>query len=671
MGRNRVLISFFPFLLERNEGQIGIKVGTLFLLVLFICCGYYSFSQTKDSIPTFGQVDKAALLLKECDFDKNAEALVLFDVEDVLYKEYAYSVNSDTKRHVRIKILTNKGMDRANIRIPYMTEDNDDRIIVEEAQTYNIDEAGNILVSKVDKKNVIDKVINKKISEKVFTFPDVRAGSIIEYTYKISGTLSSGLRNWEFQSSIPVKFSRYSVQFPQDLELSCNLHCTLDVYQTRTTVKSDRLNIFKMINVPALRDEPYMTCEDDYMQRVEPDLIAITINGRRRSLTQSWVSVIDMLASDEDFGQQLTKNIPRTDDLDDSLRTEKDPYREMNIIYRYVRSNMHWNGHSSIWALDGVKKAWKNKAGTSGEINLILVNLLRDAGLVAYPVLVSTRDNGRINMTSPSWRQFDKVMALVSINKHDYVLDATDKYTSPKLIPWEVHYSDGLVIEKLETHEWGWQTLWNEKDAFRELILIHGDIDENGVMKGQASVTSYDYSRAKKMSALQEGKDQFIEKYFSSRNLSVHIDSSMITNADVDTVPLTQNVWFNQKLTSSGNYKYFSTNLFTGLEENPFTSDRRFSDIFFGANQSYDIVESFIIPDGYVFDGSPKNITMIMPDTSIVFSRIISIQNDLASIHITLKFKKPVFQVDEYDAFKEFYKKLFGMLNEQIVIKRI
>ena len=646
------------------------RLQLLLLFVIFSIFSNHSFSQTKDSIPAFGQIDKSELLLKECDFDKNAEALVLFDVENVVYKDYNYYVNADLKRHVRIKILSNKGMDRANIKIPYMTDDKDDRIILEEAQTYNIDDKGNIVVSKVDKKAVIDKVVNKKISEKVFTFPDIRPGSIIEYTYKIAGTLSSGLRIWEFQSSIPVKFSRYTVQFPDHVELNCNLHCTLHVDRKSSTIKSERFNVFTMTNVPALRDEPYMTCEDDYMQRLEPDLIAITINGRRRSLAESWISVIDMLVSDEDFGQQLTKNIPRTDDLDDSLRTVKDPYREMNIIYRYVRGNMHWNGHSSIWALDGVKKAWKNKTGTSGEINLILVNLLRDAGLVAYPVLVSTRDNGRINMASPSWRQFDKVMALVSINKHDYVLDATDKYTSPKLIPWEVQYSDGLVIEKLETHEWGWQTLWNEKDAFRELILIHGDIDENGVMTGQANVTSYDYSRAEKMSVLQEGKDQFIEKYFSSRNVSVHIDSSLVTDANVDTLPLKQTVWFNQKLTSSGNYKYFSTNLFTGLEENPFTSDRRFSDIFFGANQNYDIVESFFIPDGYVFDGSPKNVTMIMPDTSILFSRIISLQNDLASIHITLKFKKPVFRVDEYDAFREFYKRLFGMLNEQIVIKK-
>jgi hypothetical protein len=332
---------------------------------------------------------------------------------------------------------------------------------------------------------------------------------------------------------------------------------------------------------------------------------------------------------------------------------------------------MFWNGYTDIWAMDGIKTAWTNKKGTTGETNLILVNLLKDAGLDAYPILVSTRNNGRINDLIPDWHQFDKVMARVLINDHNYVLDATNKINSPKLIPWEVMYSDGLVIGKIEAGNWGWQTLWNEKDAFDELILINGTIDDHGVLTGEAAINSYDYSRAKRMEDLKKGKDQFVEKYFSSKSVSVHIDSCVIENEMVDTLPLNQKLWFSQKLSSSGIYKYFSTNLFTGLEKNPFTADQRFSDIFFGANQRYTIIESFIIPEGYAFDEMPKNVKMIMPDTSIVFTRNITVQNDALNLHITLEFKRPVFRVGEYEPFREFYSKLFGMLNEQIVIKKI
>ncbi len=60
-----------------------------------------------------------------------------------------------------------------------------------------------------------------------------------------------------------------------------------------------------------------------------------------------------------------------------------------------------------------------------------------------------------------------------------------------------------------------------------------------------------------------------------------------------------------------------------------------------------------------------------MPDTSIVFTRLISANNDLLNMRITLEFSKPVFAADEYEPFREFYKKLFAMLNEQIVIKKV
>ncbi len=646
------------------------KLPGVFLISLFSLSSLFCFSQTQYNVPAFGHIDKADLLLKECDFDKNAEAIKIFDVEDVICKEYAFSVDADVHRHVCIKIIKNKGLDEANIKIPYLSESGEEHITIEDAQTYNLDGSGNIVVTKLDKKTIVDKVINKKISEKIFTFPDIKTGSVIEYSYKTSGSLSAGLRDWNFQTSIPVKYSRYTVQFSPNLELIFRPHCTLHVDEQDSTYRSDHVKILSMTNVPALRDEPYMTCEDDYTQRVESDLVAVTFDGHRQSLSRSWASIIGMLMRDVDFGQQLTKNIPRTDDLEDSLKNVTSPYRKMNIIYRYVRDNMHWNGHSNIWALDGVKTAWKNKKGTSGEINLILVNLLKDAGLEAHAVLVSTRANGRINFSMPEWQQFDKVMAVVNMNEHSYVLDATDKFNSPKLIPWEVMYSDGLVIEKMETYKWGWQTLWDENNSFRDLILIQGNIDDQGIMTGEATISSYDYSRVKRMKDLKDGKDQFVEKYFSSKNVSVHVDSSLITNESVDTLPLGQKLWFNEKLSSSGKYKYFSTNMFTSLEENPFTSERRFSDIFFGANQNFTIAESFFIPDGYAFDEMPKNVKMIMPDTSIIFTRLISAQNDLLSVRISLEFKRPVYRVDEYDAFREFYKKLYGMLNEQIVIKK-
>ena len=79
---------------------------------------------------------------------------------------------------------------------------------------------------------------------------------------------------------------------------------------------------------------------------------------------------------------------------------------------------------------------------------------------------------------------------------------------------------------------------------------------------------------------------------------------------------------------------------------------------------------NFTIPDGYAFEELPKNLRMIMPDTSIVFTRMASAEQDRLSVKIILDIKKPSYSIEEYPEFKEFYKKLFDLLNEQFVYRK-
>ena len=172
------------------------------------------------------------------------------------------------------------------------------------------------------------------------------------------------------------------------------------------------------------------------------------------------------------------------------------------------------------------------------------------------------------------------------------------------------------------------------------------------------------------MPVARKGKKDFAEKYFAPNNPGITIDSIALENLDADSLPLVQKVYFNQRLSSSGDYQYFSTNLFTGLEKNPFVANERISDVFFGVLQQHVLIANISIPDGYIFEELPKNMKMIMPDTSIVITRLSQANEDRLTMRITLEFKKPYYGADEYDGFREFYKKLFDVLNEQFVFKK-
>lgn len=617
-------------------------------------------------IPAWGKVEKADLEMKTCSFDKDAEAMVLFDVAEM---EGDISGRLEFTRHVRIKILKEKGFESANIHLPYISFKNIESIKKLTAQTYNLDASGNIVTAVLDKKSIMEKKLNKRVTEQVFALPEVKVGSVIEYKYTMS-TLS--LKTWYFQHPIPVVYSRYRMDFPYQIEVYADLKCALPYKAETLPVKGDRIvKIYSMSNVPALRDEPFISCDDDYLQRMESRLIALTTpDGVRHNLTRSWPGIIKELMEDEDFGVQLKRNIPRTADLDQELSKVSSPYEKMKVIHHYVQKNMEWNGYTSIWALDGVRAAWKDKKGTTGEINLILVNLLKDAGLDAHPVLVSTRDNGMINTLIPGFDQFDKVMAYVNLEDHVYVLDASDKNTPTHLIPEEVMLSQGLVIEKLDTYQWGWKGLFNENTLQKNMIVLQGKISPEGEMKGEAYISSIDYERLHRLPQYKKSKEDFIKAYYTDRNRDITVEDFTAENQDSDSLPFIQKFKFTQSIAGSGDYKYFTANMFSGLEKNPFVADARFSDVFFGVNQAYTIIGNFTIPEGYTFEELPKNIRMVMPDTSISMTRIANASGNVVMVRINLEFKKAFYSTEEYADFREFYKKLFEMLNEQFVFRK-
>ena len=539
----------------------------IFVLALSLAFSVNILAQKNKKIdpklPAFGSVEKTDLQMKECSFDEKAEAMILLDDGRL---DYVFGRGMQLTRRVRIKILNDKGLEWANVHLSYRSEFNAQEIAGIDAQTYNLDATGNVVTTKLEKKLIYEKKLNKKYAEKVFTFPEVKVGSIIEYKFKHIGI---GLIDWYFQRSIPVLYSHFAIDFPEEIEVATVSHCTRP-YESTTERKSVRVvKNFSQDNVPAFRAEPNIVNEDFYRDRLETKVIAYNIDGIRKNRIADWVQVIKFLMADEDFGVQVKKNIPRTADLDEKLKMITGAYERMKIIYKYVQENMEWNEYSGIWALDGVKSAWKDKKGTVGEINLILVNLLKEAGLKAHPVLVSSHDNGIVNTADagtldyPGFHQFNKAMAYVEIDENVYVLDATQKNVPVHLIPADILMTEGLVIEKIETSEWGWKTLWKDNLLAKNVLSITGDIDEAGKMSGQVSISSFDYAKLSRLETVKKGKDKFIEKYISESNPNLTVEDLQFENEDTDSLPLQQKIKFTQPLNVAGEYKYFSTNILT------------------------------------------------------------------------------------------------------------
>ncbi len=658
------------------------KIVLIPLFLLFTVS--YTVTAQKNQ-PEFGDINKADLEMKDCDFDKGAEAVKLIDWGSVKFADYNWRnptvFSSVYERRVRIKILKEKGLSQANIVIQFISYEKYEEITKIDAYTYNVDAEGKIKTTKVDKSSIYKKKINEGSSELIIAFPEVKVGSVIEYKYKMERGGSSSINDWDFQDDIPVRYSEYQVQMPPFLHFKEKIIGTPKLETTEVPYKEANTSnpssdgyeptmkkTYSMQNISSIKEEPFMGSVKDYRQRIEFLLAQVEVyKNEILDMRTSWSTVVNDLMKSEYFGLQIDAFLPNTFNLANQWKNISDLETRVKTIYNYVQQNMTWTGRETMVCYDGVKKAFENKTGSTADINLILLNLLRQANVKAYPILFSTRKNGLVNTMYPIINQFNTVMAYVPVGEKYYILDATDKISGYKLIPGEVVNSNGFLMQGEAGR---WIEVLENKTKFKIFTAIRSEIDMNGKMLGEATVNCSGYAKRDRCKSWLKDREGFKKDFFSHPDISLNIEDIIVNNIYTDSLPLEQKVKFSSALNSSGDYFYFTLNLFSGLEKTPFVDDKRLADIEYGYLQEYIILGSYSIPEGYLFDALPENISLQMLDKSIVFTRHISAEGNLLNVRLTVDYKNSYYPVADYPEFKEFHKKLYAALIEQVVIKK-
>jgi hypothetical protein len=636
--------------------------------ILTLAIGFLSpcISHAQD-FPDFGIVSPAERLMKECAFDKDAAAVILIN-EAVADHDDEYHLV--TNHHVRIKILKEKGFDVANVTLHFYRKDDFEFIDKVEGVVINTEASGEVTSEKLSRKLIYTSAINDRIGAVNFTFPNVKVGSIIEYQYRSFMKSYSGLDDWDFQDELPVVKSKFTLTVLPTTEFAYRINKRPDIPVAAKLEKESGRVIFEMNNIPALTDEPYMDAREDYIQKVIFQLSAYNNNGSgKQNYMASWDDVIKELLNTKEFGNQLGKNIPGTGSFTEGIKkmtiAEED---KMKMVYNYVRSNIKWNNLYGKYATDGVKGPWEKKKGTSGEINLILINLLKDAGLEVYPALVSERSHGKVNIEYPFIDQFNTVFACVVINGKKYYLDATDEFTPAHVVPKDILNTTALIINKKNG---GLVNISNDSLQYKDFISTQAALDDKGIFSGEAYIKSDDYSRIEKLSDYkEEGQEKYLKSYYQKNGIT--ITDFEFDNQNNDSLPAEQHFKFSTSLAVSGDYLYVPLNIFTGFEKNPFIGDNRFSNVNFGYKRTVSTNMVINLPKNYRVDGLPKTVKMTTPANDIVFNRSVTYDEKSHSIlcMLVFDFKKSLYSLDEYAVLKEVYKKMFDYLKEPVVLKK-
>lgn len=635
-------------------------------IVLLSCCllAAQCVLKAQTNVPDMGTYTLEEKQLKECPFDKEAEAVIIFDKA---WSDHGSAQELVTNRHIRIKVLKQKGIERGNIEIPFYSGDDFESISDIEASVFTLGNNGEEQVKTINRSSIFRQKLNQYWSVVKFALPDVKVGSILEYKFMSTRKyFSAGVPDWEFQRDIPTMLSSYSVVVHPRLEFAYQVYKSpeLDIKVDRD--QSSGKVLFEMKNVAGLRDEPYMDARKDYVQRVEFQLAGYAGSFGKNKYRTSWAELTRELLDEHAFGLQLNKHISGADDLVNKAKGQPTAYERMCTIYNYIYHNITWDGISSRWAPDGLRGVWEKRKGNSGEINLLLINLLRESGLEVNPLLVSERHHGKVQEKYPFFDQFNKVMAHVLIDGKSYVLDAAGPYTAPGLIPFSVVNTKAYLVHRKKG---GIISLEEKNKKNKNRISINAFFQPDGSMKGKTTIYSYDYARNNRLRYYHQSKEK-LQEYLAKSQKDLHIDSITVKETETDSVPLQQDIDFTLAPNNSGDYKLVNLNLFTGYADNPFLSDIRFSNVDFGCSQSLELVEVISLPDDMQLDAIPKNLRLIMPDTSIALVRYVQVNGQVLTARYSLEINRPVFPADEYPLLKEFYKKMINFLNEQVVLKK-
>ncbi len=482
----------------------------------------------------WGKVLPVDLNMKTYPEDPDAPAVILCD-----FGQVDVTNRSIYERHIRIKILNEKGLKYAHVEIPYQSENEYERIQELKAHTINkSDNGGKLIITKVPSRSIERIKTSSKNTKIVFDFPDVKPGSIIEYKYTLVSLDFIRLRPWQFQHEIPVVWSEYRTSVPEFFtylvtydsgksltkdqqdnyvdkltwllstrENKAFSKLAKDEYVLYEVPGSFKVSVLRgrykrsvMLGMPAFKSNeniytarnnspqlrfhlfessgffPFffkrllLTTEDDIETPSPSAALWYNFNsGYVQYKLESWQDMNERLLKNPRFNVELMKSVnfkPLFEELFDEGSSQE---QKMQILYNYVNQNIKWNGEYSTYASDGVSKIMKKGEGNSAENNLLLLQLLRKAGITANPVLIKTRDQGKVETIYPVWHQFNHVIVLAEIDGKKYLLDATRPGLSAGQLAGIVVNQPGWSVSATEP---GFVTIDAKGSIERENIIV-------------------------------------------------------------------------------------------------------------------------------------------------------------------------------------------------------
>ncbi|WP_460612821.1 hypothetical protein [Hymenobacter seoulensis] len=598
------------------------------------------------------------------------------------------------ERTVRMIVRKKAGYDNATVRVElYHDPDYSRKEQIQQLKgfTYNLN-GKDLSKDPLKTEAVFSRKLDDRHSEYAFTLPNVREGSILEFTYVVRSPFWINLQDWQFQQHIPVRWSEYRVQIPGFMaykemtrsyipfavnetgstSYSTAYRETTDNGYGGTSAAADQAyNIstqaltrrWVLKDVPPFKAESFLTTEHDYLSRVDFELERVQFDPNRAPsyIVGTWAQIEKELLEREAFGQYLQRSSPLASGAT-ALRTIPDPSARAAAVRLLIQQAVGYNGRTSMHALNTPKKVQELRQGNSAEINLLLIHALREAGLDAQPLLLSTRSHGKIQTEMPALNQFNYVAAHVTLpGNKQLLLDATDPTLPPDLLPENCLNGQGRLLGPAGR----WVPLATTTPHMR---YTHAQLtlDAKGSLLGTVRQEYAGYAAAEHRLPLPALRQQWQQGH----------PEWQIEKAEAVVDDVTKPVAL--KLTTHlPGAEQAATTLYVrpiqqlGLATNPFQSPDRLYPVDLANARRLEYLVELTLPSGYSATELPANLTLALPNNGGSFTYAINRATPQSlAINGRLHLNKTQYTAEEYQAIRELYTRAMAKFAEPIVLQR-
>lgn len=640
-------------------------------IVIFIFCNAHITSQEIK----FGKVTKDELLETEYLNDKSASAAILYKKRNT-YLTSTNGVNElVTEIHERIKIYKKEGFEYATEEINlFKSRSNDEGVKKIKAFTYNL-ENGKIVTTELQKEEVFKTEASYNYDQVKFTLPNVKVGSVIEFSYRINSPFIWNIDEFRFQYDIPLRRMEAEIRTPKGFRFKQTPKGYLNVYPSTHRKMDNRIgmevviNEYHVNNMPALKAESYVDNINNYRSGTVFELVSVEYPTYIKSYARTWADVAKTIGNSDDYKNKLDKTRAVDDEVDIIVKGKHSKIEKMQSIFEYVKDSITWNGIDGKYFRYGLKETLKEKKGNAADINLLLVAMLRYAGIDSNPVIISTKEN--LIPFFPTIDRLNYVLAYAVIDETEYFMDATEEFSNLNILPIKDYNWKGILIDNNDM-------VWKQIDIqspgrSSNLFALDVKVNQDGTAEGNYK------SRFDKHSALsfrKKYKGQDMDSYLAKKENSfsdIEIDNYEVKNAETYKGTVGESFdFYNDYAADAIDDKLFIKPLsFLSMEENPFKSEKREYPVDFGFPFKDVYMVNIIIPDGYKVDFIPESNVISLPDKLGTFRYVASLRENAVNFTVNFEINRAVIASMTYPYLKEFFKQIIAKESEQLILSKI